>query len=130
MSQDCGRDVIALDKDNGNIMWDDTILKEMKNLSVAFNVIENCSNSSNGCHFLKCHMIFDIKMGDFHHKARFLAGGNRSREIVQITFKITAFNELKVMVDDIMNAYISAPNKENMGFSCIKFDKDHCWQTM
>ncbi len=38
-----------------------------------------------------------------------------SREMVHIVLTMAALNALKVMAADIMNAYITAPKKENYG---------------
>ena len=62
-------------------------------------------------------MIFDVKMEDFRHKARYVAGGHTteaptvltyasvvSRETVQIALTLAALNDLDVKVSDIQNA--------------------------
>jgi hypothetical protein len=54
-------DCVRLDKENDNTLWQDVARKEMKNVRIAFKI--------------RCHMIFDVKMEDFRHKARFVAGG-------------------------------------------------------
>ena len=71
---------------------------------------------------IKCHMIFDIKMGEnVCRKARWVAGGHTtdapatliyssvvSRDSVWIMLTIAALNELEVMACDIQNAYLTA----------------------
>ncbi len=72
-------------------------------------------------------MIFDVKMEDFRRKAQLVAGGHMTDvppivtyasvvlcETVRIALTIAALNALKVMAADIINAYITLPNKENM----------------
>ncbi len=72
-------------------------------------------------------MIFDVKMEDFHRKARLVAGGHMTdvpptityasvvlRETVCVALTMAALNALKVMAANIMNAYITAPNKEKI----------------
>ena len=67
-------------------------------------------------------MIFDVKMEDFHHKARLVAGGHKteapatityasvvSRKTVCIALLMAALNDLKVKVGDVLNTYITAP---------------------
>ena len=67
-------------------------------------------------------MIFDIKMEDFRHKARLVAGGHLtkapatityasvvSRKIVRIALMLAALNDLEVKAGDVLNAYITAP---------------------
>ena len=66
------------DAENGNTLWWDAILKEMRNVRPAF---ENWEGSKEdlppGYQEIKCHIIFDIKMGEnFRRKARFVAGGH------------------------------------------------------
>ena len=71
---------------------------------------------------IKCHMVYDVKMENFHHKARFVAGGHMtkvpatvtyasvvSRESVQIALTLAALNGLQVKTADIENAYLTAP---------------------
>jgi hypothetical protein len=66
---------------------------------------------------IRCHMIFDVKMEDFRHKARFVAGGHTtytphamtsasvvSRKSVIIALPLAALNDLDVKMDDIENA--------------------------
>ncbi len=72
-------------------------------------------------------MILDVKMEDFRQKARLVAGGHMTDvppavtyasvvlyETVHIALTMAALNALKVMVANIMNAYITAPNKEKI----------------
>jgi hypothetical protein len=72
-------------------------------------------------------VIFDVKMEDFRHKARFMAGGHTtdaphvmtyasvvSRESVRIALTLAALNDLDVMMGDIENAYLTAPLTEKV----------------
>ncbi len=72
-------------------------------------------------------MIFDVQLEDFRWKAQLVAGGHMtdvppivtyasvvSPETVRIALTMAALNALKVMAADIINAYITAPNKEKM----------------
>ena len=77
---------------------------------------------------VKCHLIFDVKMGEnFRRKARFVAGGHTtevpsaltyasvvSRDSVQIALTIAALNGLDVMACDIQNAYLTADCRERI----------------
>ena len=67
-----------LDAENGNTLWWDAIMKEMKNVRPAFEVWEKSADEiSPGYQQIKCHLIFDIKMGEnFRRKAQFVAGGH------------------------------------------------------
>merc|ERR1712051_392585 len=94
----------------------------MENVKVAFNILDDRSMVPKGHQFVKCHIIFDVKMEDFRRKARLVAGGHMTkapaaityasvvtRETVRIALTIAALNELKVKCGDVMNAYITAP---------------------
>ena len=68
----------AFDAENGNTLWWDAILKEMRNVRPAFEVWEKSTdNIPLGYQQIRCHLIFDVKMGEnFRRKARFVAGGH------------------------------------------------------
>ena len=72
-------------------------------------------------------MIFDIKMEDFQQKARLVAGGHVTkapatmtyasvvgRDTVKIALLLVAPNNLNVKVNDVLNAYITAPMTEKI----------------
>jgi hypothetical protein len=81
-----------------------------------------------GFQHVKCHLIFDVKMGEnFRRKARFVVGWHTtevpstltyasvvSRDSVRIALTISALNGLKVMVCDIQNAYLTAVCREKI----------------
>jgi hypothetical protein len=54
-----------LDQKNGNTFWKDAILREMKEVRKAFEVIPDGQSAPIGYQKIPCHMIFDIKMEDF-----------------------------------------------------------------
>ncbi len=60
-------DALELDKCNGNTRWADAITKEMKNVQVAFDPLEDGAQPPNGYQFVRCHMIFDVKMEEGTH---------------------------------------------------------------
>ena len=51
------------------------IPRELDNVRVAFDVLPNGKKAPKGHQFVRCHMVFNIKMEDFRCKARLLAGG-------------------------------------------------------
>lgn len=129
-------EALHLDRENGNTLWFDSIMKEMTNVTVAFrdwnpNITpEDLRKNPQllpGFQEIKCHMIFDIKM-DFTRKARFVAGGHMtltpdislvwstvvSRESIRILFVIAALFDLDIMAADIGNAYLNARCKEKI----------------
>ena len=112
----------AFDKENGNALWWDAICKEMNNIRPDFEVWEkNISYLPTVYQKTTCHMIFDVKMGkNFRGKARFVADGNKTKtsapityssvlsmDLVRITLKIVALNDLYVLACDIQNAYLT-----------------------
>ena len=77
---------------------------------------------------IKCHMIFDIQIGEyFRRKARLVVGGHTtdvpatltyssviSHDSVQIALTIAALNELEVMACDIQNASLTADCRQKI----------------
>ena len=49
--------------------------RRWKNVKVAFDIQEDGEEIPKGYQFVRCHMIFTVKMEDFRRKARFVAGG-------------------------------------------------------
>ena len=101
----------------------------MKNVRIAFEVWEKTVDEiPPGYQQVKCHMIFDVKMGEnFRRKARMVAGGHMkvtpaaltyasvvSRYSVIITLTIAALNDLEVMVCDIQNLYLTEKCREKI----------------
>ncbi len=99
----------------------------MKNVHVEFEPLENDTQSPSGLQFIQCHVIFDVKMENFHWKVRLVAGEHMTnvpptvtyvsvvlRETLCIALTMAALSALKVMAADIMNAFITKPNKEKM----------------
>ena len=95
----------------------------------AFKVFEGgVQQLPRGFQEIKCHMIFDVKIGEnFRRKARLVAGGHTtdapatltyssvvSRDSVRIALTITALNGLEVMACDIKNAYLTADCHEKI----------------
>jgi hypothetical protein len=120
-------DCVRLDKENGNTLWQDAVRKEMKNVLIAFKILNGYGSVPPTYEEIRCHMIFDIKMEDFRHKARFVAGGHTtdtphamtyasivSRESVRIALTLDALNDLDVKMVDIENAYLTVPITEKV----------------
>ena len=119
-------EALAIDKATNTTFWHDAIKKEMKNVMVAFRFLDPDAQSPIGYKWIKCHMIFDIKM-DFTRKARFVAGGHMtnpptsltyssvvSRDSVRIAFLLAALNDIELLAADVGNAYLNAPTKEQV----------------
>ncbi len=120
-------EALELDKKNGNTFWADAIAKEMKDICVAFKILLDGQSAPIGYQKIPCHMIFDIKMDNFRHKARLVAGGHMTKapatityasivscETVRIALLMAALNDLNVKVGDVLNAYITAPITEKV----------------
>jgi hypothetical protein len=75
---------------------------------------------------IKCHFVFDIKMGEnFWRKARLVANGNQTEapptltyssvvscDSVRTAFPVAALNDLQLLAYDIQNAYQTANCRE------------------
>ena len=72
------QDAYKLDDENNNTLWRDAIRKEMKNVSIAFEILES-PDPPRGYIKTTYHMIFDVKM-DFARKARLVADGHKMPE--------------------------------------------------
>ena len=118
-----------IDAKCGNTLWWDAICKEMKNVRPAFEVFEGgIEQLPSGYQEIKCHMIFDVKIGEnFCRKAWLVEGGHTteapatltyslvvSRDSVRIVHTIAALNGLEVMACDIQNAYLTADCREKI----------------
>ena len=122
---------IEIDRENGNSLWQDAINKEMRNVRIAFHVLDEGQSAPPGHQYMKCHMVFDVKMEDFRRKAWLVAGGHMtetpatltyasvvSRESVRIALTLAALNDLEVKTGDIENAYLTAPVSEKIWTTC------------
>ena len=109
---------MELDRCNKNTMWRDALVKEMYNVGIRFEVLEEGQQSPTGWHKVTGHLVQDVKMG-FTQKVRWVLDGNKtpdpigsmfagvvSRESVRITFTYAALNGLDVCAANIHNAYL------------------------
>lgn len=55
----------AIDSVTGTSFWRDAIEKEMRNLRVAFDVLKDGAAPPPDHQYIRCNMIFDVKMEDF-----------------------------------------------------------------
>ena len=119
-----------LDRQNSNTMWMDALAKEMDNVGVAFEVLDEREQAPNGWKKVTGHLVRDVKM-DFMRKARWVLNGHKmpdpggstfarvvSRESVQITFTYAALNGLKILTADIRNAYLQALSSQKNCIIC------------
>ena len=101
------QEALDLDKENGNDLWKKAIEKEIGNVRVAFQLLEEGEKVPVGSKEIPYHIIFDVKL-DLTRKARLVAGGHRnkdvpsvatfstvaSRDSVRLIFLIAAMNDL------------------------------------
>ena len=101
----------------------------MNNIRPDFEVWEkNISELPQGYQNIKCHTIFDVKMGKkIIRKARFVADGEKtktptemtyssvmSRDSVRVLLTIAALNGLDVLACNLYNAYLTAECREQV----------------
>ena len=123
------KQAIKFDHENVNTLWQDTMCQDMNNVQPAFDPQEKPEGDiPSGYQYIKCHLIFDIKMGDkFLQKACFLTGGHMaetpdtltynsvvSRDSVNIDLTIAALNGLDILSYDIQNYDLTANFRENI----------------
>eukprot|EP00934_Nitzschia_sp_Nitz4_P008349 Nitzschia sp. Nitz4//scaffold712_size1567//12//1007//NITZ4_009323-RA/size1567-processed-gene-0.1-mRNA-1//-1//CDS//3329557200//8339//frame0 len=125
------KEALEIDKENGNTLWWDAIMLEMKNVRPAFQEFEGNDTielHKQGYQEIRCHIIFDIKLGEnFRRKARLVAGGHTTdtpssltyssvvtRESVRIALTIAALNDVDILACDIQNAYLTAPCRKKI----------------
>jgi hypothetical protein len=58
-------DCIRLDKENDNTLWQDAVRKEMKNVRIAFQILDDNDAITPTYQEIRCHMILDVNMEDF-----------------------------------------------------------------
>jgi hypothetical protein len=115
-------EAVELDEGNGNTLWQDAIRKEMNNVCIAFKIMNDKEAIPPTYQEIRCHMIFDVNMEDFHRTSRFVAGGHTtdapqvmtytsvvSRESVRIALTLETLNDLDVTMGDIQSPYLTAP---------------------
>jgi hypothetical protein len=135
---------LAIDRDEGNTLWYDSLRKELEKIMVAFDTQHDklpemiCGDSKllSGYQEIRCHWIFDVKM-ELTRKSRFVAGGHTtttpsqtyssvvSRDSVRLAFLIAALNGLDLQAADIGNAYLNAECREKIWFEAgVEFGAD------
>ena len=65
------KELIALDKSNGDTLWWESIAQEMENVRISFELYEgNMEDLPTGYQEVSCHIVFDVNMGDnLRHKS-------------------------------------------------------------
>ena len=101
-------------KINKNTLWQHAIHKEIENVKVTFQIIPEGENPPTGFHYDNCHIVFDMKMKDFHRKAHLVVGGHITHtpdiityssvvttETVCIALTMGALHDLEVKAADV-----------------------------
>jgi hypothetical protein len=63
-------EALRIDKETGTTFWTDAIRKEMKNCAKAFEILPEGAPIPVGHKHIKCHIIFDVKIGTLERKAK------------------------------------------------------------
>ena len=120
----------VIDARNGNMLWRDALKKEMYNVRVAFEILDEGVHAPHGWNRVTGHIVWDVKM-DFTRKARWVLDGHKTqdpigstyagvvfRESVCIALTYAALNDLDVFAADIRNAYLQAPSSQKDYIIC------------
>jgi hypothetical protein len=101
-------------------------------VKVAFQILEDGAHEPVNYQFMKCHVIFNVKMEDFWHKAQLVAGGHMTAPpqlpqptmpglysgcesiICIITLTTAALKDLDLLATNLQNAYLNAPITEKI----------------
>ena len=119
-----------VDAKNGNTLWRDALKKEIYNVGVAFEILDEGVHAPHGWKQVTRHLVWDVKM-DFTRKARWVLDGHKtpdpigstyagvvSRESVHIALTDAALNDLDVFAAIIKNAYLQAPSSQKDYIIC------------
>lgn len=120
------QEALKIDQEMKTTFWYDAIQKEMANIRTVFHFLDECERVPPGHKWIKCHLVFDVKM-DLTRKARYVAGGHVTnppseltyssvvmRDSMQITLLLAAQNDVELLAMDIGNAYLNADTKEKV----------------
>ena len=119
-----------LDKGNKNSLWSGVLSKEMFNVVLVFEIVEDSQSTSVGWSKATGYLIWNVEI-DGTRRARWVLDGHMtqdsehstyagvvSREIVRIALTYTTLNDIDVNAADIRNAYIQAPTSEKHYITC------------
>ena len=119
------REVLLLEKKNGNTLWGVAISEQMITLQKlgVFQLYppKTKFEKKDGWEYAPMHIIFDVKQQDLGHKARIVVGGYFVQSTEHTTLYTTTDvylilmiliyvqNELGLMAGDIVNSLFTAP---------------------
>ena len=124
------KEAVQFNKENGNLLWKNAILKELETRMSMKSFKELPSPlrkaGTKGFQFAPLRMVFDVKV-DLRRKSRLVIGGHvvdssghnvyastMKSVSARILMKITATNHLDVMMGDIGNAYLNVNTEEKI----------------
>ena len=118
---------LEIDHENRNSLWQDAIALEMEAVCVAFKVMNEGEEPPPRYQYMKCHLLFDIKLDGVWCKAHLVARGHMteilaaltyasvvSRDSVCIALTIATLNDLQVKASDVQNAFLMATCEEQI----------------
>jgi hypothetical protein len=113
------KNLIEINRKNGNTLWQNALAKEMGNVCIAFKILGPNAKAPLGWHKALGHIVFDIKM-DFTWKTRWVKDGHKTPDSNSIHISLTyaALLGLPVIRADIYNAYLQAPSSEKHFIIC------------
>ena len=76
--------VHEIDARNGNSLWRDAHKKEMYNVGVAFEILDEGVHAPHGWKQVTGHLVWDVKM-DFTRKARWVLNGHKTLDLIGST---------------------------------------------
>ena len=118
---------LELDAKNGNTLWRDAIMTELKQLDdfQVFRTIDT-DETLEGYQKLPCHVVFDVKF-DLRRKARLVVGGDHqtgpkdesysgvvSLTTIRILFLLATINKLHLWAADIENAFLNGITRDKL----------------
>ena len=117
---------------NKNILGGKVLQKELKNVIVAFQLLEQDEPMLVGSKYINYHFIFYVKF-DLTRKAWCVAGGHRnksvpaqntyvsvvSRDNVRLGSLIAALNDLDTLIGYIGNTYLNELSKEKIHVTIV-----------
>ena len=84
--------VHEIDSGNGNTMWRDTLKKEMYNVGVAFETLDEGAHVPHGWKQVTGQLVWDVKM-DFTRKARWVLDGHKTPDPIRSAYAGVASRE-------------------------------------
>ena len=78
-------EAMKFDRISGTRLWKNAIDKELQNISVAFQFLEEGARVPVRYQYICCHFIFDVKL-DGTRKARYVAGGHMTETPSSVTY--------------------------------------------